>query len=44
MVSDPVLVLALVLGALMFFAFMRVIFALTEALSRIALDLLSRWS
>jgi len=42
MVSDPVLVLAVLLGTLMFFAFMRVIFCLAKAANNIALYLLFR--
>ncbi|AGC34417.1 hypothetical protein HVTV-2_gp47 [Haloarcula virus HVTV-2] len=44
MVSEPVLLLAIVLGTLMFFAFMRIIFCLAEALTNIALHLMLRWS
>lgn len=44
MMSDPALAVAVILGILMFFGFMRVIFYLARAMSAIVLRLLLRWS
>lgn len=42
--SEAALALAIVLGTLMFFAFMRTIFYVAKAANNIALHLLFRWS